>query len=764
MVISTLALLAGICVFQLFPQLPDTFWAVPLSFAVIGCWRHSFLKPCAIFILAFLYAWWSAHSVLSNRLTEDQLLKNVLVEGVVSSIPQGDSSRGYRFILQTTRLQVTEEAGWQKHNLKVRLRWYRRAPALVAGDVWQLRVRLKSPRGLANPGGFDYERWLFVHRIDATGYVRQSEDNRLLKQSACRRIACWRQVFSRQLATVSQTRVSGLVRALVVGDKSGIDDQQWKLLRDTGTAHLMAISGLHIGLVAGLAFAMVRRLWGWSSLVQYWPAPKAAAITAILAAGVYALLAGFQLPTQRALIMVTVIMTAILTGRSHLPWRVFCIALCMVLLIQPLAVLSAGFWLSFGAVAWIFYQLAGRHGETGRFHQAMRIQLALSLGLLPVLLLGFQQTSLVAPLANLLAIPVVGLLVVPMLLLGCLLSLLWLPAGALLINTASLVLLMVHELLAILAAVPLAVWQQGLPAVSLFLSCIVGTGLLLAPAGTGSRLAGLVLLSATGFSEPSRVPPGVVRLTVLDVGQGLSAVIQTRRHSLVFDTGPRSRSGFDTGAAVLVPFLTNSGIRSVDRLIISHSDNDHMGGAASLFAQLEVNSILSGMPEKISFARASRCQRGQYWRLDNIDFEILAPFGATQGNNASCVLRITTASGERLLLTGDIEATVEKRLLANNPGQLQASVIVAPHHGSRTSSTRRFVEAVNASVVIFPAGYHNRFGFPKADVVKRYSRQGTQIYMTGRDGAVSLLAGQPGTPIAGVAYRQQHRHYWQANY
>jgi competence protein ComEC len=252
----------------------------------------------------------------------------------------------------------------------------------------------------------------------------------------------------------------------------------------------------------------------------------------------------------------------------------------------------------------------------------------------------------------------------------------------------------------------------------------------------------------------------VVWLDLLDVGQGLAAIVRTEHHALVYDTGPKSRSGFDTGKTVVVPFLVHEGMHQIDTLVISHSDNDHHGGAESLFSMIEVDSILSGMPQSINFARARRCVRGQHWDWDGVLFEVLSPLNQISGNNSSCVLRITAKNGQRLLLTGDIEAEIEQQLVNDFGKALQAEIIVAPHHGSRTSSTVPFIGLVDPNIVLFPAGYRNRFGFPKSDIAARYRRLGTESLVTGRDGAIRVVLGRPGEPPLITAFRQYRRRYW----
>ncbi len=761
MVIYSLALLAGICCFQFFPQLPPLAWSCVAALVAIVCWFKISLRPITIFLFGLLWAWWHASLTLSSRLPETYVGHDLIVQGYIENIPEAVSVDSYRFIFIVERMQSDTELAWTAVSFKTRLRWYKNSPQLRAHDRWQLRVRLKAPRGLANPGGFDYERWLFSQRIDATGYVKNSSDNNRLDNDDCQHIDCWRQQLSRKLKLGSSPEVAGLLAALAVGDKSGISHLQWDVLRSTGTAHLMAISGLHIGLIAGLSFAVTRWLWKLFQLVQLCPATRAAAVAAILCAFVYAVLGGLSLPTQRALIMVIVFMSGYLINRSVQPWRALCISLCLILLYEPLSVLSSGFWLSFGAVGWIFYVMSGRYGSIGKFKSALRIQATLTVGLLPVLLIGFQQASFTAPLANIIAVPVVGLIVVPAVLLASMLLLVWPSAGNFLVQIAGKVMQLLGDFLTSLDVLPFGVWQHDTSSVMVTIACLASVTVLLAPVGLALRLSGLLLLSPLLLTSQPRPEAGIFWLDLLDVGQGLSAVVRTQQHTLVYDAGPKSRSGFDMGKAVVLPFLISEGIQHIDTLMISHSDNDHQGGARSLFESIRTDSILSGMPGAIGFARSSWCHRDQHWEWEDVKFDVLSPVLRTKGNNASCVLKITARNGQRLLLTGDIETRIERQLVKEFGPSLRANVLVAPHHGSRTSSTLRFINEVEPEIVLFPAGFANRFGFPKLDIIERYRRQGAEILITGRDGAIRVELGHPGK-LPGISrFRQDSRRYWQ---
>ncbi len=757
MLYSALAFLAGICAFQQFVELPPPYaWGLILPLPlVLAPWR---LLRAAGFVLAgVLWAWWHASQVLALQLPDHLEGQDMQVEGVVSGIPETRNGGALRF--RFTILRHHDGEDWQPLRLPVLVSWYQRPGPVQMGETWVLRVRLKHPHGFSNPGGFDYERWLFAERIRATGYVRAGGVNRLLDDAGFSPVAWLRSRLAAYIdhQTPDPARAA-LLKALSVGMRHDITNDQWDVLRRTGTSHLIAISGLHVGLVAGMVFFLTRRGWAFSGRAERWPAPSVAAVAAMLGALGYALLAGFEVPAQRATIMVWVWMLARLAGARPGAWHVWSLALWLVLLIDPLTVLSAGFWLSFGAVAWILYLGAGRRGTVARWRKVTGVQTALVIGLTPILWLCFQRVSLVAPLANLIAIPWVGLLVVPLLLLAALLIPVVPPLADLCLSVAGLLLHLLWRGLEVLAAVPAS--ELSLPGLPLPLLGLFTLGLLccLSFRAMPVRLLGLALLLPALWFKPARPPPGDVWFTLLDVGQGLASVVETHAHVLVFDTGPAFPSGFNTGDAVIAPFLSQRGHRRLDRLVISHGDNDHRGGAAAVFAALPVSSVHSGEPGKLPWVRAAKCA-GQHWDWDGVHFEYLPVAPGRQGNNASCVLRIEAADGRVLMLPGDIEHQVESELVAGEPQRLASIVLVAPHHGSRTSSTSAFVAAVNPQYTLFATGYRNRFGFPKADVTARYRDAGAILFDTAVDGAVRMRL-ESGRPIRVDSYRVQAARYW----
>ncbi len=756
-----IAFLLGVVVLQLQSSLPPTPWlAVAVTLPLLAIPFHKRLALLLAALLAgYLWAIFMAQQRLADRLTPELEGQDVVVVGQVVSLPESSSQRT-RFVFEIEKLSYRGEQ--HAAPSRVRINWYQGAPELLPGQRWQLTVRLKRPRGMMNPGGFDYEQWLFQQGIRATGYVRASGDNRLL-ESPLIAIPVQRLRYELQQRLdemLTDEAHAGIIQALAIGVRGGIDDEEWALLLATGTNHLMAISGLHIGLVAGLIYLLLLHLWRLCPRCCLWlPAPRAAAIAAIIAAAIYAALAGFSVPTQRAMLMLILVMGALFWMRPVQPSRLLSLVLLLVILHDPLVVLSPGFWLSFGAVALILYGMRGRLNPGGAWWRWGRVQWLVAVGLSPLLLLLFGQAALVAPLANLIAVPWVGLLVVPLTLLGVLMLGVWEAGGIVLLQWAAWLMQLLWPLLELLAETLPALRQGAAPwwAYALALPAVLW---LLAPRGWPLRAAGVLPLLPLLLWQPPPMALGEARFTLLDVGQGLAAVVQTTNHVLVFDTGPKFRSGFNTGQAVVVPFLRAQGREVVDTLIISHGDNDHIGGARAVADALVVERVLTSVPGKMGWIGHEICRRGEQWLWDGVLFELLHPpqlAGRGRGNNDSCVLRVS-AGGRSLLLTGDIEQEAERELLAANDSNLHAEILVAPHHGSKTSSSVAFIEAVMPRWVLLPLGYRNRYGFPHEVVSERYRQHGV-IMLSSRDsGAISMLLGQE--PPVPVEYRKAARRYW----
>jgi competence protein ComEC len=491
------------------------------------------------------------------------------------------------------------------------------------------------------------------------------------------------------------------------------------------------------------------------------PARKAAVVAGLFAAFAYALLAGFEVPAQRTVYMLAAVAVALWSGAAVAVSGVLALALVTVLLIDPWAVNAAGFWLSFSAVALILYVTVGRIRQDSVVVTWLRVQWAITLGLIPLTLALFQQVSIVSPLANAFAIPIVSLLVVPLTLCGMLL-----PFDEVL-QLAHAVMAVCGNLLEFLSALPVAVWQQHAPPIWAVLAAMVGVLWLLLPRGFPVRWLGVAGFVPLFFLAPLPLPENQLRLTVLDVGQGLAVVAQTRNHVLLYDTGPDFGPGADSGNRIIVPFLRATGIHALDDMIVSHDDSDHSGGAASVLQAMPVGTVWSSLaadnPAIASAAHIERCAAGQRWARDGVQFEILHPAERDyaeekrKDNDRSCVLRIQ-APGGTVLLTADIEKKSESELLANGI-PLAADILLVPHHGSRSSSSPEFVAAVHPKIAVFTVGYRNRFGHPKAEIVQRYVDAGSHIYRSDRDGALTIDLPAAGA-VALQSWRASYRRYW----
>ena len=655
--------------------------------------------------------------------------KPLSIQGVVTEIPN-QNAQGLQFLLQ-----------WQtKEHPLLRLNWYNPHPPVYVGDRWQLTVSLKPSWGLHNFGAFDYQQWLIFHGISATGSVVASSPNALLKRGKQYAVARWRE---RLLLLVQQAvknpDIVGLITALTVGSHALIEATQWPVFQRTGTNHLMAISGLHIGIVAGFGFlfmGLVGRFF--SRLLLYVPLQSLQAMAAILAAVIYGVMAGFSLPTQRAVMMVVVVMLALLCRRMLFLWQRFVFAFCVVVILDPLSFFSMSLWMSFGSVFWIAYVNSARLKSYKKLTAWWRLQCALFVGLVPLTLVAFNQISFIGIVANLIAVPWVSFLIVPLCLLAAIVSWLSKTCAIFLFHVSGLLMTPLWHYLLFLSQQSWAVWAHVISQSWVIALGMIGALLLLLPRGFPGRYFGLFLWLPLFFHKPALPAKDELWLTVLDVGQGLSVLIQTQHHNLLYDAGPKSYFGFDAGESVVVPYVQYRGLSTVNTMMISHGDNDHIGGSYAVLRNMSVQEIITSVPDKFS-RPAEACYRGQHWQWDGAEFDVLWPLPNTpyQDNNSSCVLRITEGR-MHLLLTGDIEAPTEQWLVANDPGSLAADILVAPHHGSITSSSQSFIDLIKPKVVIFATGFYNRYHFPSSVVVTRYTQLGTKSYNTATNGAVFI--------------------------
>ena len=748
----------GVLGFHHLPWLPSWGWlvgAMPLL-GLLWAWRAA--RPLVPLLAGAAWSHLHALGGLPPRLPDDGGVMRLVATGhVVSLTVPGE--RPARFVFTADTIEgvgdVPMTGSW-----RLRLSWYD-PPALRSGERWRLPVRLRAAHGYASPGAWDYEGWLYWQGIRYTGYVSADGPARRLAAADCCRLTRLRSELSTAIdALPASAFARGVIRAITVGDGAGLNDEAQRLLRASGTSHLMAISGLHIGLVAGLGLVGLAALWRrLPALCARVPARIAGAWFGLAAAAAYAALAGMGLPTQRALIMLTMLASALVLRRQGSTPHALAAALLGVLLWHPPSILSAGFWLSFGAVLVI---LAALRLDPRRpaWRKAIRVQLALSLALWPVLGAFGMPASSAAPLANLVLVPLFGALVVPLGLLAVALLAAGLPLGGWLIVQLGGLLDQVEAGLALLVALPwpgLAPDGAGAP---LLLVWAMAAALLLAPPGLPLRRLAVPLFAVAWLPAAPRVAEGGFALFVLDVGQGLSSVVQTRHHTLVFDSGPEFPSGFSTAQAVVLPFLAKRGVTRVDRLVLSHGDKDHVGGFDRLLAALDVAVVQSGEPARLG-GKALRCVAGEAWQWDGVEFEFLHPEAedSYSGNDASCVLRIANAAGA-VLLTGDIEARVERRLVERHRDRLRSRVVIAAHHGSRSSSSAAFVAATRPSHVVYASGWANRYGFPAAEVRARWREGAAAALNTASAGTIGFVFDADGGVAGPTRHRQTHRRFW----
>ncbi len=756
----TLAFLSGTLTLAILPELPPFYISVLLfcaSLFLLLTARRA--RLAGVVLLGFVFAVARAELIFSTALDSSLEGETLVATGKISSLPE-KRRHSIRFEFHIKSL-VDKKGHILSSPGKIMLNWYSAPHEPSPGEDWRLIVRLKRPYGFRNPGGLDYEGWLFQHRILATGYVVKDSRNDLLGKAPWYSVHRIRQQLRQRISeALKDNHRMALVVALAIGDRSLIDKDDYRTLLDTGTNHLLAISGLHIGLVAILVYLASLRLFRYSGQVlNSVPAQSMAAVAAITSAALYALLAGMSISTQRALIMTVVFCLGTLGKTRYSMANIFFIAMVTVLFVDPFAILAPAFWLSFTAVAIILYGMRGRLGEKGIWWRWGRAQFLIAIGLLPLLLFMFQQYALAGFFANLVAIPWVSLVVVPLVLAGILLMPFAGLPSTFILKLAAYNLSVLWPILEYLQHLDFALLHGSSPSIGVLVLGLAGVFLILLPKGMPARWLGWVWLLPVILPYHDKPAGGEVWFTLLDVGQGLSAVIQTSGHVLVYDTGAQFSETFEAGSAVLIPYLRKKGIPYIDKVILSHGDNDHIGGANSLLEAMEYGTVMTSVPEKIAFPRIQKCHRGQHWEWDGVRFEILHPDRDKhyKSNNSSCVLMVA-ARGGKVLVTGDIEQNVERNLLKIYRNQLAAEVMTAPHHGSKTSSSPDFLDAVSPELVLFPVGYRNRFNFPNKDIIGRYRRRGIRSFDTARHGAILVKLSR--NDIKVTSHRQQSRRFW----
>jgi len=772
--------------------LSPVLYALAITQSAASGWR------VAGVFLALLALGWGVAGLRASVFLTDALNpalegQDLRITGVVSGLPQR-SETGLRFRLQVESAQRGEQTidvpqvmdvGWYAGAYSISLAPASAAPAdgfdrssglsrqpgdLKAGERWQMTLRLKAPHGGRNPHGFDYELWLWEQGVQATGYVRAGAKDAApvpLGQTWTHPVALARQTVRDQIfATVEQRQAASLIAALLVGDQNAIERTDWDLFRATGVAHLVSISGLHITMFAWGAALWVGWLWRRSGyLCLLWPAPSAALLGGVLLATAYSVFSGWGVPAQRTCLMLATVAVLRLCG-ARWPWpHVWMLACAAVVAMDPWSLLQPGFWLSFVAVGILFATDSGAmysmdmRAKTiySKILGGLREQWVITVALTPLTLLLFGQVSLVGLAANVLAIPWVTLVVTPLAMLGAVLPVLW-DGAALAIGW-----LLIY--LQWLATWPWAAINVAIPPLWAGAAGVMGGVLLVAPLPWSLRGLGLPLLLPVLLWQAPVPPPGQFELLVADIGQGNAVLVRTARHALLYDAGPRYSLESDAGNRVLVPLLQALHVR-LDTVVISHRDMDHVGGAAAVLAMQPqaqlLSSIEAGHPLQAVHA-AQRCSAGQRWNWDGVEFSFLHPQTTdydkgARPNALSCVLRISNGA-RTALLVGDIEKAQEAQLVASGAA-LKADVLLVPHHGSKTSSSAEFLEAVAPRLAVVQAGYRNRFGHPAPSVLERYRERHIVVIDSPHCGALTWRSWQADMPLAGACERRQGQRYW----
>lgn len=686
---------------------------------------------------------------LAQRLDPALAGQELAVTGVVVGLPVArDDLLEFRF-RPTVRTGLASQLPDQ-----LWVRWYRDWPSVEAGETWRLQLRLRLPRSRVNFSGGDAERWYFSTGIGGLASVREGRANERLHEARGPSVSRIRQHLREALARyLPSHEAAGLVAALAIADRSQLRQEQWRALRATGTGHLLAISGMHVGLAALFGYWLTRLASCLVPAVRWrWGLRPAWAGAALAAAG-YAALAGFGVSTQRALLMLVVATAGMLRRRALSRPHAYALVVLLTLLASPLAPLSAGFWLSFLAVAALLLMLVPARHRGGWLARFTRLQLGLMVFLLPVTLYSFQEGTLLGLPGNLVAIPWVSLVAAPLLFLGMACWAVGLPADAALFMLSAEALGALGSVLAWLGGVAEgATFRTGRPPLPGVVLGLAGGALFLLPRGLLPRWPGALLLGALVVPVGPRLEEGEWRLDMLDVGQGLAALVATRHGLLAYDTGPGQPGRWDLVAPVLVPAIAASGFRAPKRVVVSHGDLDHAGGLDTLRRQFAQTRFL--VNQRHPAASLPRCLSPENWQDSGIGFRILHPGPGLPylGNASSCVLSVGSDRA-RLLLPGDIDTAVEQRLVERGLGR--HAILIAPHHGSRSSSSHEFLQAVQPELVLISAGADNRFGLPHVEIVERYHQQGARVLSTAGCGGLRLTSLETGRITLASARRQR---------
>lgn len=772
------------------PVLPTLQWLV-ISFIVFGSFSYWFKKPYLIAIpLGLIYATWVGNVMLANQIPDPLDRADVLVTGQVVGLPKTSGAiTRFEFIVATAAPYKTDETATQsligqRLSVSYHQRYNFKHPLAIMsfqpGQLLQLRLKLRKPRGFVNPAGFDYHLYLLRQGFSATAYVKSDAMNQVLPDTLESSLILKRDLIRYRLRSFVEEyagtypQTAGALLALMSGDKQLIATHEWELFQATGTIHLMVISGLHIGLLAWIGFGLGRLIV--KCLVLLTPIGHSVSLLLIPSAlsisfaGIYATIAGLGLPTQRALVMVFIFHLFYCLQMQNRPWLGFLIAISVVLMIDPLAAHTPGFWLSFGAVGILLFSFQGYQCMqnstivTRTLWQWLRSQwvLCIGLGVPSIVLLGGLSGSSI--LSNFIAVPIVSFFVVPIALLSAITLFILEPVAIWLLQVAQTIMAFVFWCLNYINDVlPSFIHHHNTLQPLIIILAIVGVSYHLAPS-LSYRYFALLCISPILFAYPTAI---FLRVSFLDVGQGSAIVIETKNHQMVYDTGKKYSEQFDSGADIIAPYLSSLAYQTVDTVMVSHGDNDHAGGLTGLLAKVTTSQLLVGEVDKNA---GEQCMTGQQWQWDGVQFDVLWPSEEYiaamnskpvyyKSNNISCVL-LMTAGENRVLLAGDIDYSIERRLLNRLKQEHGIDVVLAPHHGSKTSSSAMWIEATQPQYAVFTAGYRNSYGHPHPTVVERYRKAGAQILNTADDGAIRLSLDGYQHNWRLERWRSDYRHYW----
>lgn len=763
MLLYALAFLLGDVFLQSQPALPTTnFCLLMLMISVIlTAVSFSFTRYWPVFMLffaGFIRTAWVASSVLSHPLPHTLENKPITVTGMVASLVNQDST-GSHFLFRVdhanTAIHVPQ---------LVRMSWHDNQRTIKPGDIWRLTIRLKRIHGLYNPGGFDAEKWALMTHLRGSGYVLSNKTAYFLEHHYTEYIFDqFRQFIQVKIVSVlPKSEMLPWLFALTTGDREKVRAADWEVLRKTGTNHLMAIAGLHIGLVAGVVKIAAGRCLRWfPALALKFPLPFVEAAAALFAGFLYAGLAGFSLPARRAFVFLIIFAAAMLLSKRINAWVTLGVTLLLLLIIDPLSVLSESFWLSFCTIAFVIYGMRGRVRENSIWWKVCRIQWVIGFALIPLTLYFYHEFSLVSFFANIVTIPLLAFLILPLSLFSAIFIICLPPVGHLLLLLTNAVLKCWWFILCWFDSIKLSTPAIFVPDLFSLLVMMIGVLILLLPIGQAGRWLGIIWCLPAFLYLPVKPAAGDLWMTLLDVGQGLSVVVMTPHHTLIFDSGPKVNEKIDAGRAVIIPYLQSLDRFQIDALIISHGDNDHIGGVPATIKKMKVHDIVTSVPEKFKHRTARYCLAGQRWWWDGVMFEFLYPTKERlhQGNNSSCVLRIVIGKNV-IILPGDIEKSAESELIQRVPEKLMATVLVAPHHGSQSSGLSAFIEAVYPQYVLYATGYLNKYHLPTASVVLSYDRIHAIQLNNVDQGSITLKFNARNKVPQVMSYRNEAQRYW----